>query len=244
MLEEEQIWSCEGRTGTAAPASGPALKPTRSVRSACALAGHTAALCLLRWALGLGAPLQNTMTEICAYTWRTFVTPLRRNPECPCLHERWKVCTPPTPLRDLTPAELMRASGSKAHSTGSGRARSTGTRQACAADWVTLTIPHHHWVERGLCACAEAQPVQRFVRKGEPAIARCRRCRRTIFAQPFYSHEHVSAKVLGPSLHKKLGRLGAREARDARVDHAQETVLFVQPETRASRHQPTQTRSR
>jgi len=217
LLEEERVWSCEGQSFAAglprSTSGGRAVSPTRSLRSACALAGHIATLSLVRWALGLGAPLQNTMTEICAYTWRTFVTPLRRNPACSLPHERWKVCASPAALRQVTPASLLRAAGIRAGGAGP----------------ATIAILGHRWVECGLCACLDPKPVHRFVRNGHPACSRCQRCRRPLFAQPFYSHESVPAKLLGPRLHEPLGRLGAAHAAEARVRCAHQTVLFVHP---------------
>jgi len=42
-----------------------------SLRPLCALAGELAALSVVRLALQLGTPMEDTLTEMCAYTWRT-----------------------------------------------------------------------------------------------------------------------------------------------------------------------------
>jgi molybdopterin/thiamine biosynthesis adenylyltransferase len=207
MLEDEVVWSCEGHQGFQHSTPGRSLSPTRSLRSLCALSGELATLNLVRWALELGEPVTNSMTEVCAYTWRTFVSPLHRNPSCPAHHERWSVRPTPRRLGDMSAAELLQAAGA---SDGPG----------------TLALQNHRWVERGLCACTEPQPVNRFVRDGQPARARCRSCRCPIFPQPFFSHEQAPSTLLGPFLRQPLARLGVGRSLDILVNRH---VLFVQP---------------
>lgn len=214
MLEEEQIWSCEGFRRPEGSAHGRALQATMSLRPLCALAGEMAALLVVRWRLQLGVPIANTLTEFSGYTWRTFVTPLRRNPACLCRHDRWDRLASPRPLADCTPQDLLRASGSRA------------TSRAPAA---LLELDRHRWVERGLCGCPEPMLLQRFVELGRAKLPRCTRCGREVQPQPFFSHETVSAERLGPSLRSPLRRLGAPAVRDVLVTQGDRTVWFTSP---------------
>jgi molybdopterin/thiamine biosynthesis adenylyltransferase len=214
MLDEERVWSCEGTGRAAAPSEGRPLQPTLSVRSLCGLAGEMGALLATRWALRLGSPPADTMTEICAYTWRTFVTPLRHNPRCPCRHERWQVRPAPRAMADCTVAELL-------HARGAASARRSHD--------LSLALREYNWVERGLCACPDPQPVQRFVRLGSPARAQCPRCRRPVHPQPFYSHETVPCSLLKDAMNRPLRDLGAREVRDVTLHDRGRTTLFINP---------------
>ena len=212
MMEEEQLWSCEGARGPAANGQGGIGDATMSLRPLCAVAGEMAALLAVRWQLQLGASLANTMTEFSGYTWRTFVTPLRRNPACVCHHERWQRIEWPRPLADSTPQELLEAHGLRARATTSA---------------ALFALDRHRWVERGLCRCAESVPVQRFVEISGKRLPQCRRCRREIQPQPFYSHESINAERLGTALHEPLRRLGAAAVRDVTVTQDERTTWYT-----------------
>jgi molybdopterin/thiamine biosynthesis adenylyltransferase len=216
MMEEEQIWSCEGgRVPAAEPGgTGPA---TMSLRPLCALAGEMAALLVVRWRLRLGASVLNILTEFSGYTWRTFVTPLRRNPACVCEHKRWRRIHSPRPLGERALQELLSVPGPRANSETSAP---------------LLALDRYQWVERGLCGCAEPVPLQRFVALGRTRGPRCRRCRREIHPQPFYSQTSVSAERLGALLRKPLRRLGAGAVRDLLVTQGEQTFWHTNSQSK------------
>ena len=215
LLEEERVWSCEGAAGpvhAGTSAAGPAPRPTRSVRSLCGLAGEMGALLATRWALRLGPALPDTMTELCGYTWQTFVTPLRRRASCPCRHERWRVRELARPLAQCRARELLEADGP-------GRVPRGGA--------ATLALRDYRWVELGRCRCPEPRAVGRFVRVGQPAATRCPRCRGPVYPQPFHAHERVTLLQLGDAASRSLQELGAGDLTDAIVQTGARTTLLV-----------------
>ena len=215
MLEEERVWSCEGiqkQDPAGAVGSGRSPGPTMSLRSLCGLAGEMGALLATRWALELGPSLPGTMTELCAYNWQTFVTPLRRNPACPCRHERWQVREVTRPLAQCRPRELF-AAGSTGRPFRGGEA--------------SLALREYRWVELGRCACPEPQAIHRFVRLGQPAVACCPRCLRPVYPQPFHSHECVTPFLLGASAGRSLQELGVEDVTDVIVQAGARTTLLL-----------------
>jgi hypothetical protein len=149
MLEQERVWSCEGVRGEGDDGTLRPGPPTMSVRPLCAVAGEMAALTILRWALRLGRSPGNTMTELCAYTWRSFVTRLTPNPRCPCHHERWRIVRASRPLPRCSLAELIPLGGvCPVAAAPSSRPAAPGALSSSVA------VGNHRWVERGLCGCA------------------------------------------------------------------------------------------
>jgi molybdopterin/thiamine biosynthesis adenylyltransferase len=217
MLDEERTWSCEGFRRANGPQS-QALQSTNSLRPLCALAGEVAALAVVRMALKLGLPIGDTLTEINACTWRTFVTPITRKASCPCRHERFTIRTRHQPLAHGTLASLLRST------------TRSGNRDRGAPSFV---VEGYRWVERGTCCCAEFHTVNRFIPVQNATVSRCRRCHGPIQPQPFYTHDVVPAKLLGDALDRPLRALGATPCRGILVHRGDHTILVTNPDPKA-----------
>jgi molybdopterin/thiamine biosynthesis adenylyltransferase len=204
-LNRETTFSCEGRAnGRAAGRTVP--PPTLSVSFLCSLAADLALTQLLRFALRLGAPLQDAVLEHCGYTHRTVLSPLKRNADCPCDHAGWERASAPRPLADCTAREL---------------ARLAGLDGGAGAGGISLAVDDMPFVEWGACAaCGQGQRVGRFGPAG-----RCADCGGPVEAQPFYTHRAAPAALLRPVLDRPLRELGAAAARAAVVRGAGRAVL-------------------
>jgi hypothetical protein len=202
-LNRETTFSCEGRAGGRA-AGQTITAPTRSVSFLCSLAAGLALTQLLRLVLHLGAPPGDSVLEYCGYTHRTALSPLQRNPDCPCDHTAWERAAAPRPLADCTPRELLAAAGL-------GEADEAGVSLACASPFV----------ERGACGeCRREQAVGRF---GAPG--RCGDCGGAVEAQPFYTHRVAPAALLRPLLDRPLREFGGEGAGSVVVRVAGRAVL-------------------
>jgi hypothetical protein len=183
----------------------------------CALAGSMAALQAVKMALELGPPVQDTLLEVCAHTWRSHVTPIRRNPECPCAHERYTMRPAPRALGDCTLADLNRAA-----------------RLASASGAASLVaVEGFRWIERGLCGCAESRLVNRLVRTAVSTAGRCPDCRQPVRPQPFYSHDAIPPSLAGQFQDRTLRSLGAADCRGVIVRSGDEAVLLTNPMRKA-----------
>jgi molybdopterin/thiamine biosynthesis adenylyltransferase len=202
-LNQETTFSCEGR-GNGRAAGRTVTAPTRSVSFLCSLAADLALTQLLRFALNLGAPPAGSVLEYCGYTHRTALSPLKRNPECPCDHTAWERAAAPRPLADCTPRELLAAAGLDEVDAG-----------------VSLAVDGSPFVERGTCAgCGREEAVGRF---GAPGP--CAGCGGAVEAQPFYTHRAAPAALLRPLLDRLLREWGAAGARSVVVRGAGRAVL-------------------
>jgi len=217
MMDEERTLSCEGFRNPAALANGRSLQSTMSLRPLCALAGEMAALQSIRLALRLGPPIENTLLEVCAYTWRSHVTPLLRNPKCPCAHERYEVQPMTRSLDACSITQLVR----------------TARLSNSAAEKASLNVEDFRWVERGLCGCAESQPVNRLVRTGRSHVRHCAKCAQLVQPQPFYSHDSFPIRLMAPFRDQSLRSLGAAGCRGVLVRHGDKTILLTNPRQKA-----------
>jgi hypothetical protein len=176
-----------------------------------------AALQAVKMALELGPPVQDTLLEVCAHTWRSHVTPIRRNPECPCAHERYTMRPAPRALGDCTLAGLNRAA-----------------RLAPASGSASLVaVEGFRWIERGLCGCAESRLVNRLVRTAVSTAGRCPDCRQPVRPQPFYSHDAIPPSLAGQFQDRTLRSLGAADCRGVIVRSGDEAVLLTNPMRKA-----------
>lgn len=217
MLDEERTLSCEGPRNPGALADVRSLRSTMSLRPLCALAGELAALQSVRLALRLGSPIENTLLEVCSYTWRSHVTPLRRNPKCPCAHARYEVRPMSRALDDCSFARLTRAAG----------------LATTTAEKASFVAEGFRWVERGWCGCVDSQPVQRLIRLGHDRARRCAKCSQPVHPQPFYSHDSFPARLLEKDYDRPLRALGAAGCRGVLVHHGAKTVLLTNPQLKA-----------
>jgi molybdopterin/thiamine biosynthesis adenylyltransferase len=213
LMQEERVLSCEGFRGPATAAFGRSLRHTASLQPLCSLAGSMAALHAVRLALRLGSPAQDTLLEVCAHTWRSIVTPIRRNPSCPCAHERFAVREAPRAIPDCTMADLIRAARLGA---------SNGATPLVAAEGC-------RWIERGLCGCAQSRPVHRLVPSDSPVVGQCRHCRKPVHPQPFHSHEAIPCSVARSLQSRTLRSLGAPACRGVLVRHGGHAVYLTNP---------------
>ena len=217
MMKEEHVLSCEGFRNPGGAGVGRSLHHTASLQPLCALAGSMAALQATRMALELGPPVQDTLLEVCAHTWRSHVTPIRRNSKCPCAHERYRILPAPRALSDCTLAELERAARFTS---------SNGTPRS-------VTVEGFRWVERSLCGCAQSRPLNRLVRATKSTAGRCANCRKLIHPQPFYSHDAIPAPLAGQLQDRTLRSLGAADCRGVIVRGGDKTALLTNPTRKA-----------
>ena len=213
MMTEERVLSCEGFRKSSGDEFGRSRNHTASLQPLCALAGSMAALQAVRLAIGLGPPVQDTLLELCACTWRTIVTPIRRNQNCPCAHERFTLRPVPRALRDCTLADLKRASRLPS---------ANGTPSL-------ITVEGFRWVERGRCGCGGARPLSRLLRIADSTAGRCPRCCKPIHAQPFYSHDAIPPSAATHRQHRTLRSLGAVDCHGVLVRRDTKAVLLTHP---------------
>lgn len=211
MMNEERVLSCEGFRTPGGVGFGRSLHHTASLQPLCGLAGSMAVLQVVKLALELGPPVQDTLFEVCAYNWRSHVTPIRRNPNCPCAHERFTVQAAPRALGDCTLADLHRA------------ARPYSASRATSH----VTVEGFRWTERGLCGCPNPRPVNRFVRAPASKAGHCPRCRKPIHPQPFYSHDAIPPSLADHLQDRTLRSLGAADCRGVIVRRGDKIVLLT-----------------
>jgi molybdopterin/thiamine biosynthesis adenylyltransferase len=196
LLNQETVFSCAGPGATRPGRVGRSelAAPTMSVSALCAIAADMAVIEVLRLVLGLGEPVGDGLVQYCGFRHETTRTRLVRNPSCPCEHVHFDEQPLSGPLAECTPGELARQV-----------VPGDVELEACA--WA---VGGHVFIESAAC-CGGVQPIGRFCRADRPA-GRCRSCRRPLYAQPFFAHRRVPGSVLGPALHRPLGRLGAGRA--------------------------------
>jgi molybdopterin/thiamine biosynthesis adenylyltransferase len=212
-LERDARFSCEG-SHDPSRAGRWAVPATMSPSFLSAMAADLVASQLLRWLLGLGAPVGDTVVEYNLYSHASVVAPLRRNPRCPCDHARIAVKHPDAALSQRTLREI---------------AGIAGFVGASAETAVCFEVEDWSWVERAACACSSATALERFVACDDAATpAACAVCGTARRPAPFYSHRRVPASVLGPQLDVRLRDLADRDARWVRVSSPERTILVLE----------------
>jgi molybdopterin/thiamine biosynthesis adenylyltransferase len=210
-LNRETTFSCQGagHDGTVGRVAAP---PTMSTSFLCALAADLALVQVCRHLLRLGAPVADTLVEYCGYTHRVVTSPLVRNANCPCDHQRWNELPAPRPLGDCSLRDLAAAAGF------SGPAGLSFN----AAD---LT-----YAEQGACnSCGLLQPLRRLVAVEQPRPGRCHTCGSPVLPHPFYSYRPIPAGVALPVWQQPLGQLGEQPPAWVVVGGEGRAVLFRQP---------------
>ena len=192
-LRNEVTYSCEQQSGPVALLPGATL-PTTSISSLCSLAADLVGLQILRHVLALGVPVADTILEHNGYTHRTTITPLRRNPLCPCDHQPWRLLTPPQPLTQCTAGELAAHAGADPDNGGA------------------IAVDGFVWVEASRCQCADACRVGRFFPAEQSDLGQCPKCLAPRVLSPFFTHRIVSLRTLGAAIDQTLGHLGAGAA--------------------------------
>ncbi|HUT36074.1 MAG TPA: ThiF family adenylyltransferase [Planctomycetota bacterium] len=214
-LADQTTFSCSGFAAGARRAAD-APPPTMSTSFLCSLAADLAMTQILRFALGLGAPVADTFLEHCGYTHRTVVAPLARNPACPCDHTAYRQVRLGGQLGALTLRELTAAAGL---GPASGRAP------------LSFTVDRFAFAEMAGCACSGQVPLGKFVLAGQ-AVGECPKCQHPIVAHPFYLHRPVPASVVEAVLDRPLHALGAGAARSVAVRGDDRAVLLLERRSR------------
>src|SRR5262245_14432168 len=158
--------------------STPTL-PTMSHSALCALAADLVINQILRFALKLGEPVEDTLLEYCGYTNRMVTSKLVRNPQCPIDHSRVDLATAPRHLAQCSFAELATAANVQPSDAS-----------------LSFTVDGFVWIEKAVCQCSEPRPMCRFISTSLKAIGRCKKCRAPMQVQPFYSHRAVPSRLL------------------------------------------------
>ena len=188
--------------------------PTLSTSFLCSLASDLAMVEITRLVLGLGASVENTLTELCGYTFRTIVSRLVRNPECKCEHTTYRQARLTRPLAGCTLRELTAAAG---------------VGPAAGEGCLSFIMDRFAYAQLGTCGCAEERLLERFVVPGE-GVEQCSVCGRAVTGNPFFLHRPVPVSVVEAVLDRPLRDLGAGAARWAVVRGADKAVLLLEAE--------------
>ncbi len=211
LLDEEAVFRCGGPVSGSADAAVPRnVVPTMSVAFLCSLAADLALVQVARHAIGLGAPVSDTLLEYCGYTHETTVSALRRNPDCPCDHSAWTEAAPPRPLDECTLGDLALAVD--------------GANESEAAE-TAFGIDEFEYVETAACACGRSEPVGRFLRPGAP-LGRCSACGERLSAHGFFSRRVAPASAIASLLDRALSDVAPKPPRWVVVRRGDRTTLF------------------
>jgi hypothetical protein len=183
-----------------------------STSNLCSLDADLAVNQILRVALRLGEPVLDTNILFSGFTNRCVTSRLTRHANCPVDHAGYKPATTTKPLAETSPAELLNLAALSAE-----------------AGPVSFTVDGFNWMESGVCLCPTPKPVRRFVPIGRKQAGRCAKCKSPILPQPLYAHRNVAAALLGAALKKRLGTLGAAQARSVLVSNGDSSTLFRDP---------------
>ncbi len=209
-LNGHTIWKCSGPE--ARTPGSEAIMPTMSVSFLCSMAADLMMMQMLRWVLGLGQSLEDSILEYCGYTHKMTTAPLRRRPDCPVEHIVYSRQTSSVPLGHRSLWELAIAAG-----FGSGEAPPD----------LSFVVDELVFVESAAC-CGQVQPTRRFAAPGQQ-VARCPICRSPIRAeaQSFYCHRPVSTAILDSLVERPLAELGAEACRYVVVRSGGTGVFFA-----------------
>jgi molybdopterin/thiamine biosynthesis adenylyltransferase len=212
QLAEQVRYSCEASQAGVRSRLQMTSLPTRSTSHLCSLGADLAVNQSLRLALHLGEPVANTILEYCGFTNRIVTSRIERNPTCRCDHTRFEVVRAAMPLREYSLTKLLET-----------------FFEHEAAELITVTLGRWEWIEQARCRCADPVSVGRFVVAGRSSIGRCRRCMRTIRAQPFGTCQTITVALLGNAASVSLAKLGVRECPWILLRGAEKGILVQDP---------------
>jgi len=192
-VNRETTFSCGGAGGR--QERQVQTVPTMSVSFLCSMSADMAMTQLLRHALQLGPPLEDSVLEYCGYTHQVSSSPLKRNPACPCEHVAWDRAVVEGPLAKSSLRQVARTAGFD--------------RGELPPD-LSFVVDSLTFVEKVTC-CGPAQSIRRFCEAGQE-VARCSTCGLALRPQLFYSHRPTPAAVLSTLVELPLDQLGAGEA--------------------------------
>ncbi len=208
LLNRETRFSCEAAADVR-PAASTSSAPTSSFSALCGLAADLATMQVLRGALGLGAPVADTMLEYNGYTHRTVISPLVRDPDCPVEHVTWTRAAASAPLPSCTLAGLLLDAGFQ------------------SSPRSIFRVEHMQFVATAICGNGHSQPLYQFVPQAAP-IGRCRSCKLELVAHPLHAHCRAPEEVLRPLLDRPLGHLCSETPRWVVVQQGERAALFSQ----------------
>jgi len=209
-LNRQTRYSCEaGVSGEMkAKICGP---PTLSVSFLCSLAADLCLAQFLRYTLDLGSAVDNTILEFCMYTHKTAVSPLKRNPNCPCDHTRYtRVCT----LGKISELSLTEIAGIAGYDRESGL---TG---------ISFKLGNMQYCEQGFCKCRQNRSLKRFIPPGK-WLGRCSSCSENIYPHPFFTFNHVPAALVADQMECRLGELGIEAEKWVMLRGPDRSVLIL-----------------
>lgn len=217
LLQEESTFSCEGSTSLPQVRSAP----TMSVSPLCSLAADLAVLQALKHLFGLGSPPADSVLEFCAHTGKTTISPLRRNPECPCEHVRFERWPLPGQLAACTPCQLVEACGLPGRGIGAG---------------VSLAVDGLVFVESGACGCSASVPLERFAAPSAGPLGRCPKCGSDVSPAPFFTRPSLGGPLLAAQGDRPLGSLGVPASAAAAIVRLRDAraVLLASPQGKES----------
>jgi molybdopterin/thiamine biosynthesis adenylyltransferase len=210
-LNRETIFTCAGRA--AQPVGSNHAIATRSVSFLCSLAADLAMTQVLRFVLGLGRPLEDSVLEYCGYTHRSVVSPLTRKVNCPCEHAGYIHKPVAGPLAHHSLLQLAAAAQCECPS---------------APASPSFTVGDLLFVDGAIC-CGRLQSVRKFAAPGR-TLGNCVVCGGSMRAEPhsFHSYRAVPAQILASLIGRPLAQLGARTAHSVLVRHGGCCVQFLQ----------------
>ena len=208
-VNRETTFSCGGPGGRQEGEVRTA--PTMSVSFLCSTSADLAMTHLLRHALHLGPPLEDSVVEYCGYTHKVAASRLARNRACPCEHVAWDRAMLPAPLAKSSLGEVARAAGFGVN----------GIRED-----LSFMVDELTFVDRVAC-CGGPQPVGRFSGLDDQ-VAKCHACGLPLRPQLFYSHRPTPATVLSGLIEQPLDRLGAGAAEWVVVSGGDRSVFCEQ----------------
>lgn len=192
-VARESEFRCAGAGGH--PEEIRHVEPTVSTPALGMNAASLALVQLTRLVLGLGQSVVDTSVLYCGVSHRTMVWPLKRNPECPCEHQRFTRVAAPRRVSELGIRDLAAAAG-------------IGP-DPLPAD-LTLAVDDLVFVEATVCCADEPRPVGRFFPE-YAVVGSCAQCSATLHAEGFFACRQVSGRLVDAD--STLGELGAGAAR-------------------------------
>lgn len=209
-LNRQTRYACDGgvRSEMAANISGP---PTMSVSFLCSLAADLCLAQFLRYTLDLGSAVDNTILEFCIYTHKTAISPLKRNPNCPCDHTHYDQACSLHRISELSLAEIARFAGYD---------RKTGLTG------ISFKLGNINYCEQGFCKCRQNRSLKRFF-PPDKWLGRCSSCSENIFPHPFFTFNHVPATLIADQWECRLGELGVEAEKWVMLRGTERSLLLT-----------------
>jgi hypothetical protein len=182
-----------------------------SVSFLCSLAADLCLAQFLRYTLDLGSAVENTILEFCMYTHKTAISPLKRNPNCPCDHTLYAQACSLHKISELSLAEI---------------ARFAGYDRKTALTGASFRIGNINYYQKGFCNCRQNRSLKRFF-PPDKWVGRCSSCSDNIFPHPFYTFKNVPAALIADQLDCRLGELGVEAENWVMLRGTAQSLLLI-----------------